>query len=99
MSAAVAWSRLVRYRPVGGSDVRLGQPIVDDEQSSQVAQLASEGKLEVEVLSGNCALDAVPTGERERVGTLLGPLTAREVPIIRCIGLNYKSHSAFLFWT
>ena len=95
MSRLVAWDRLVRYQPVDSNEVQFGQPILEDGQIDQVAQLAESGKLKVEILQGSSPLDAIPTGQEETVGRLLGPLTADDVPIIRCIGLNYKTHSMF----
>ncbi|KAI8680777.1 hypothetical protein LRP88_04447 [Fusarium phalaenopsidis] len=87
-----AWDRLIRYLPQGGSNqVRWGEPILEDEQSD-MAKLSEQGQLQVKVLEGLNFLDAKPTGQTETVGKLLGPVTAQDIPIIRCIGLNYKTH-------
>lgn len=93
MSKLVAWDRLVRYCPVDGDDIRYGQPILTKGQEMEISQLAQAGKLEVEVLDGPSPFDVSPTGRVERVGRLLGPLRPQDVPIVRCIGLNYKTHS------
>lgn len=91
----VEWDRLVRYIPRDRPDqVRYGQPILGDDED--IASLATHGNLQVEVLSGDGFLEAKLTGQTERVGKLLGPLTPNDVPIIRCIGLNYKTHSKLL---
>lgn len=93
-SRLVAWDRLVRYVPSGDSStVRYGEPILEDSDATLIAQLADEGKLRVKVLEGAHPLDTKPTGAVEGVKKLLGPLEAADVPIIRCIGLNYKTHS------
>jgi len=90
----VAWDRLVRYVPYGaGNTIRYGDPIIEDSEIDKIAQLAVEGKLKVKVLQGANPLGAEPTGEVDTVGKLLGPLEPENVPIIRCIGLNYKTHS------
>jgi hypothetical protein len=90
----VAWDRLVRYIPEGGENtICYGDAILADSEIDKIAQLANEGKLKVKVLQGDNALDAKPTGKIDVVKKLLGPLEAAEVPIIRCIGLNYKTHS------
>ena len=90
----VAWDRLVRYVPEGSpSAVRYGEPIIEESQADCIAQLAEEAKLKVRVLQGDNPLNAKTTGETETVRKLLGPLEVKDVPIIRCIGLNYKSHS------
>jgi hypothetical protein len=96
MARLVAWDRLVRYRAKGSDEVRYGQPIVHEGQETEISAIARDSKLEVEILDGIHPLEAKPTGKTEHVGRLLGPLTPNDVPIIRCIGLNYKTHSAFL---
>jgi hypothetical protein len=90
----VAWDRLVRYIPQGPEQiVRYGDPIMTGAEADLITQKAEEGSLEVKVLHGDNPLDARPTGEIDKVARLLGPLEAADVPIIRCIGLNYKTHS------
>lgn len=92
-SASTTWDRLIRYHPIGSSKkVRWGDPILKDGQYD-ISKLAEQGQLQVNVLEGPSFLDAKPTGQTELVGKLLGPVTAQDVPIIRCIGLNYKTHS------
>ena len=86
------WSRLVRYVNSEGL-VRYGEPILEDGQENSVHELANSGRLEVRICEGNRALDASAGSKSEKVSKLLGPLTPEEVPIIRCIGLNYRSHS------
>jgi hypothetical protein len=87
----VQWTRLVRYVSNAGI-TGYGEPILPD-PNSDINQLALDGKLEVVVLEGVDVLTATPTDKKEIVKTLLGPLTAKDVPYVRCIGLNYKSHS------
>lgn len=93
-SNKIAWERFVRYVPQGqDKTVHYGDPIVSASEVDSIAQLAEEGKLEVKVLRGDHPLDAKPTGEKEKVAKLLGPLEPADVPILRCIGLNYTTHS------
>jgi hypothetical protein len=89
----VHWDRLVRYTGTAGAEIRYGEPNVDDTQIGKIAELARQGKLQVNVFEGDDVFSVQRTGRTETVGHLLGPLTVREVPIVRCIGLNYKSHS------
>lgn len=89
----VAWDRLVRYTAQGGSQIRYGEPILTDSEENAVADLADAGQLKVKVCEGDSPLTAVPTSKIETVGKLFGPLEVKDVPIIRCIGLNYKTHS------
>ena len=81
----VAWSRLVRYKDENGT-VKYGEP-VSDEASFE------DGKVEVRICEGSSIFDAKPTSEVEVAHKLVGPLTPQDVPIIRCIGLNYRTHS------
>ena len=93
-SKLVAWERFVRYVPQGEAQtIRYGDPIVTGSEVDRVAEIAAEGRLEVRVLQGDHPLDATPNGQIEKVAQLLGPLEPADVPIIRCIGLNYKTHS------
>ena len=94
MAPLTAWDRLVRYVSAKDGKVRYGEPIVSDSKPD-IDRLAQDGKLEVTVLEGANPLDAKPTGEKDTVKQLLGPLTPKDVPIIRCVGLNYKTHSTF----
>ena len=89
----VAWDRLVRYVAQGESQIRYGEPILTDLEENAVAYLADVGQLTVRVCEGDGPLTAVPTDKIETVERLLGPLQVKDVPIIRCIGLNYKTHS------
>ena len=95
MAPLTAWDRLVRYVSAKDGKIRYGEPIVSDSKPD-IDQLAQDGKLEVKILEGANPIEAKPTGEQDSVKQLLGPLTPKDVPIIRCIGLNYKTHSRYL---
>jgi hypothetical protein len=90
----VSWDRLVRYRSADTDKAKYGIPILSN-PNDNIAELARTGHLKVKVCEGSDALSATPTEQVEVVQILLGPLDAREVPIVRCIGLNYKTHSKF----
>ena len=92
MAPLTSWDRLVRYVSSKDGKIRYGEPIVSDSKPD-IDQLAQDGKLEVKVLDGPTPWQAEPTGEQDQVKKLLGPLTAKDVPIVRCTGLNYKTHS------
>ena len=87
----VPWTRLVRYTSSEGGPVKYGEPILA--QNADIGQLAREGKLQVKQLSGNNPFQLETTSVTETVFRLYGPLEPKDVPIIRCIGLNYKTHS------
>jgi 2-keto-4-pentenoate hydratase/2-oxohepta-3-ene-1,7-dioic acid hydratase in catechol pathway len=90
-SKLIAWDRLVRYVSASDGTVKYGQPILDS-PDVDVAALAGEGKLEVHVAEGENPLAARPGSQKDQVKSLLGPFRVKDVPIIRCIGLNYKTH-------
>lgn len=94
MAPITAWSRLIRYVSAKDGKIHYGEPIVSDKDD--IDALAQKGALKVKILEGATAISATPTGEEDEVKTLLGPLTSSEVPLVRCIGLNYKTHSKSL---
>lgn len=92
MAPITAWSRLVRYVSAKDGSVKYGEPIVSEEKPD-IDALAQSGKLKVKVLEGANPIVAKPTGQEDDVKQLLGPLTPKDVPIVRCVGLNYRTHS------
>jgi hypothetical protein len=91
-TTTTAWDRLIRYVSAQDGTIKLGEPIVT-EQHPDLDALALSGHLKVKVLSGPTPFQATHTGDEDQVKQLLGPLTPEDVPSIRCIGLNYRSHS------
>jgi 2-keto-4-pentenoate hydratase/2-oxohepta-3-ene-1,7-dioic acid hydratase in catechol pathway len=87
----VVWNRLIRFEANDGH-IYFGEPILKDEED--IASLAEFGKLKAVVLAGDDVFDPLAqlTSNVQNVKTLLGPLTASQVPIIRCVGLNYLKH-------
>ncbi|KAK6459480.1 uncharacterized protein RJT20DRAFT_124717 [Scheffersomyces xylosifermentans] len=85
------WKRLIRFVAQDGKIYR-GEPIVS-ETDYDVGKQFLEGKtIKAKVVTGNIFSDAVVTDEVLEVKTLLGPLTKEDVPIVKCIGLNYMKH-------
>lgn len=89
----VAWKRLVRYISALDEKEKFGEPI-DELAEGDIAELARKGQLQVFVCEGSDPISAKPTSSIDQVKILLGPLRIDDVPIIRCIGLNYKTHIA-----
>lgn len=62
-----------------------------------VGNLGTEDVLEARVITGddlfNTSGETIVTEEIVVVKKLLGPLTSKDVPILRCVGLNYATHS------
>lgn len=94
MAPLTHWDRLVRYVSAKDGRVRYGEPILDSADDVE-RQITAGAAVKVRVLEGSSALTAVPTDEEDEIQQLLGPLSPAEVPIVRCTGLNYKSHSKF----
>ena len=92
MAPLTKWVRLVRYVSAKDGKVRYGEPIVS-ESKPDIDGLALKGGLKVKVLDGPTPFQAAPTGEEDEVKELLGPLTPQDVSVVRCTGLNYKTHS------
>jgi len=92
MAPLTAWKRLIRYVSAKDGSIKYGEPIVSEDKPD-IDALAQQGGLKVKVLEGESFLLAEPTGEEDEVKQLLGPLTPKDVPIVRCVGLNYRTHS------
>ena len=88
------WKRLIRFVASDGRTLR-GEPIVSS-PDFDLGLVREEDKLQARVVEGDDIYDENSVKVTEEVVTvkkLLGPLTAKDVPIIRCIGLNYAKHS------
>lgn len=93
-SINIPWTRLVRYSSSADGPVKYGEPVASP--NADLGQLANEGKLQVKQLSGSDPFSLQTTDVTEGVFCLYGPLAPKDVPIIRCIGLNYKTHSKWI---
>ncbi|KAL8381862.1 hypothetical protein RB595_005893 [Gaeumannomyces hyphopodioides] len=85
----MSWNRIIRF--IGEDDQEhYGEPVVSS--GSELIPLLDQGKLVAKELSGSSPFEASPTGKELQVKSLLGPLRQSDVPIVRCIGLNYIKH-------
>ena len=90
------WNRLIRF-VAADSKVYYGEPIISGD--STVDKLFESGSLEAKVVTGDIfADDAVVTDQVAKVTKLLAPLSKEEIPIIKCVGLNYKAHSMYFHY-
>jgi hypothetical protein len=91
----VAWSRAIRFVATDGRTLR-GEPILPSEDYV-IGQEQQPKGLKAKVIEGDDLYDTTGatrvTDEIVTVKKLLGPLEQSEVPILRCIGLNYLKHS------
>ncbi|KAM5382933.1 hypothetical protein ACJA88_003466 [Fusarium oxysporum] len=90
----VAWQRLIRFVSTDGRLLR-GEPILPS-PDFDLGNTTEETKLKARVIEGEDIYDTTGatrvTDEVVTVKTLLGPLVASDVPILRCVGLNYATH-------
>ncbi|KAI4956425.1 hypothetical protein J4E91_000636 [Alternaria rosae] len=88
------WDRLIRFIATDGRELR-GQPILPSPEFD-VGTTTEETGLKAKVIDvkNNDIFDPATkvTDEEVTVKKLLGPVTTDEVPIIRCIGLNFIKH-------
>ncbi|KAJ9647508.1 hypothetical protein H2204_000137 [Knufia peltigerae] len=83
------WQRLIKFQDPQGK-VHYGEPIIDT--ADELAEKLALGTLEANQLTGDSIPDLRPSGIKSVVAELMGPLSPDDVPIIKCIGLNYIKH-------
>lgn len=90
----VAWNRLIRFVATDGRVLR-GEPILP-KHDFDIGSTTEATKLTAKVIVGDPYDTTGSTKVSDEVVTvkkLLGPLAAEDVPILRCVGLNYAKHS------
>lgn len=88
-----SWKRLIRFRGEDGAE-NYGEPQLENAQDL-MSKL--ETGLEAEILEGTCPFEVKSTGKIVKVKEILHLLQPKDVPTVRCIGLNYKTHSKYNF--
>jgi 2-keto-4-pentenoate hydratase/2-oxohepta-3-ene-1,7-dioic acid hydratase in catechol pathway len=89
-ASTTSWKRFIRFIGPDGKVYR-GEPLCSP--AVDIGKLASSGQpLEAKVIAGDNIFSAIVTEQILEVKKLLGPLTPSEVPIIKCVGLNYMKH-------
>ncbi|KAL1966636.1 hypothetical protein VTN77DRAFT_4047 [Rasamsonia byssochlamydoides] len=83
------WSRLIRFISEEGK-TSYGEP--DIENIEQLESWLQDGSLYAHELLGNDPFSLAAGSRRLRVKQLLAVLTPDDVPIVRCVGLNYIKH-------
>jgi hypothetical protein len=89
----MSWLRLIRFEDNAGQ-VKFGEPIVDT--ADDLKTLLAQGKLSAKVFAGDGPFDLKSTSQEAKVELLLPLLYPSDVPIIKCIGLNYVKHSKLI---
>lgn len=93
----VAWERLIRFVATDGRTL-FGQPILPT-PDFDLGETTEETGLKANVIEGEIYDTTGATKVTDEVVTvkkLLGPLAPSDVPILRCVGLNYAKHSKYL---
>jgi hypothetical protein len=91
------WTRLIRFLSTDGK-IYHGEPLAAASELD-LGRVTEKDGLKAKVIEGSDLFDT--TGETKvtektvDVKEILGPLTRADVPVIRCIGLNYAKHSMF----
>lgn len=97
----VVWQRLIRFVATDGRILR-GEPILPS-PNFDIGSTTEETKLQAKIIVGDDIYDTTGktkvTEEVVTVKKLLGPLAQNDVPILRCVGLNYAKHSQWLLST
>lgn len=94
---SLPWKRLIRFIATDNRILR-GEPILTS-PDIDLGYITEDDKLQAHVIEGDDIYDTTGktrvTDEIVTVKTILGPLTQKDVPILRCVGLNYGKHSKF----
>ena len=86
----MVWARLIRFIDESGNTA-FGDPCI--EKSDDLITLLDQHKLYAFRLEGHDPFELIRTDEKTKVARLVGVLTHGDVPVVKCIGLNYVKHS------
>ncbi|EAW15392.1 fumarylacetoacetate hydrolase family protein [Aspergillus fischeri NRRL 181] len=85
------WTHLVRFVAKEDNHIYLGQ--VDCRQWPDVGLAVFQGEqVKVQLVRGSI-YDGVVTDTVLTIKRLLSPISMEEIPIVRCLGLNYRDHA------
>lgn len=87
----MSWTHLIRFIAEEDGQIHLGQVDVAQYPDVGLAMMNGE-KVTAKLISGS-AFDGTVTDRAMHVARLLSPLSMDAVPVIRCLGLNYKDHA------
>ena len=91
----VAWTRAIRFIAADGRTLR-GESILPS-PDFDLGWTSENDQLKAKIIRGDDLYDNTGktrvSDEVVTVKKLLGPLARDDVPILRCVGLNYTKHS------
>ena len=85
------WTHLVRFQAKEDGQEHLGQ--IDAAKVPDLGLALDRGEPVAAKLIEGDAFQGTVSDRTLTIGTLLAPLRIDEVPIIRCMGLNYRDHA------
>ena len=85
----MAWSRLIRFQDDTGA-TRFGEPLI--EKAEDLYELFEKGELCADEFEGASPFALTGRGPTRAVKKILGILVPEDVPIVKCVGLNYMKH-------
>jgi 2-keto-4-pentenoate hydratase/2-oxohepta-3-ene-1,7-dioic acid hydratase in catechol pathway len=88
----MSFTRLIRFVDAAGK-TRFGQPAIAS--AAEFTEKLEAGSLSALAFEGSDPFSLTATNETVAVKEVLPILTREDVPVIRCIGLNYIKHSRF----
>jgi len=88
----MAWSRLIRFLD-DEDKITFGEPEIMT--AGELLEKYQEKALYASEFKGYSPFALSPTRRKVHVKRLLEVLTPADIPIVRCIGLNYMKHSKF----
>ena len=94
MTSHPPWERLIRFVSTDGRILR-GDPILPS-PDFDLGTVTEKTRLQAHIIIGDNIFDTSGqtrvTDEVVTVKQLLGPLETKDVPVLRCVGLNYAKH-------
>lgn len=88
----MSWQRLIKFEDAQGK-VHYGEPFVDGKVTATTEDLLQRSSLKAKCYSGSSPFSLGATDQVADVKKILPLLDSDDVPIIKCIGLNYTKHS------
>ena len=90
-----AWKRLIRFEDTQGR-ILYGEPILPS-SDFDIGKFKEADGLKANVITGsdifNTTGETSVSDEVVSVKKVLAPIKPQDIPILRCVGLNYAKHS------
>ena len=88
----MSWQRLIKFEDAEGK-VHFGEPVVDGDKDVEINDVLQSSTLKAKCYSGPSIFSTTATDQVVEVKKILPLLSTDDVPIVKCIGLNYMKHS------